>query len=93
MAERTTMNISITPELHRFIVTRVETGRYLSASEVVREALRLFEEQETVREMRLLKLKEEVQSGVEEIKRGEVTDGEEVFHKVRERISNHRKAK
>jgi len=69
----------------------VETVRYPSASEVVREALCLFEEQETVREMRLLRLKEAIQSGVEEIKRGEVTDGKEVFHKVRERINNHRK--
>jgi len=38
------MNVSLTPELDKFVAGKVETGRYNSASEVVREALRLLEE-------------------------------------------------
>jgi antitoxin ParD1/3/4 len=38
------MNVSLTPELEKFVGTKVESGRYNSASEVVREALRLLEE-------------------------------------------------
>jgi len=38
------MNVSLTPELEEFIAVKVESGRYTSASEVVREALRLLEE-------------------------------------------------
>ena len=36
------MNVSLTPELEKFVSAKVETGRYSSASEVVREALRLL---------------------------------------------------
>ena len=46
MAERRTMNISLTPELESFIHAQVSTGRFASASEVVRHALRLVEEED-----------------------------------------------
>ena len=39
------MDISLTPELERFIAEKVASGRYQTASEVVREALRLLIEQ------------------------------------------------
>lgn len=37
------ISISLTPELVGLIKTKVESGRYTSTSEVVREALRLLE--------------------------------------------------
>jgi len=40
------MNVSLTPELESFVTAKVEGGRYRSASEVVREALRLLEKRE-----------------------------------------------
>lgn len=43
------MNVSLTPELDKFVADKVETGRYNSASEVVREALRLLEEHDRAR--------------------------------------------
>ena len=43
---RKTMNVSITPELGRFVAERLASGRYRSASEVVRAALRLLEKEE-----------------------------------------------
>jgi antitoxin ParD1/3/4 len=46
MRTRRTMNVSITPELEQLVADTVASGRYGSASEVVRAALRLFEEQE-----------------------------------------------
>jgi antitoxin ParD1/3/4 len=52
MPIRRTMNISITPELEQFVVRTVASGRYGSASEVVRAALRLFEETERRKERR-----------------------------------------
>ena len=38
------MNISIPPAMERFVRSQVESGRYSSASEVVRDGLRLLEE-------------------------------------------------
>ena len=49
MTIRRTMNVSITAELERFVADRVSSGRYGSASEVVRAALRLLEDQEAGR--------------------------------------------
>jgi antitoxin ParD1/3/4 len=46
MATRKTRNVSLTPELERSVAERVASGRYRSASEVVRAALRLLEKEE-----------------------------------------------
>ena len=43
------MNVTLTPELKKFVSAKVRTGRYNSPSEVVREALRLLEEQDQKR--------------------------------------------
>lgn len=44
--QRTSLNVSLTPELERFITARVASGRYQTASEVVRAGLRLLEQRE-----------------------------------------------
>jgi len=40
------MHVSLTPELEKLVRNQVEIGLYNSSSEVVREALRLFNEQQ-----------------------------------------------
>jgi antitoxin ParD1/3/4 len=80
------MNVSLTPELEQLVHEKVKTGRYLSASEVVREALRLLEERDKVRETRLAALRSEIAIGIKQGDNGEVLDGEEVFRELREDI-------
>ena len=46
MTTRKTMNVSLTPELELAVAERVASGRYRTASEVVRAALRLLEKEE-----------------------------------------------
>jgi antitoxin ParD1/3/4 len=82
MATRTTLNVSLTPELAAFVTSRVASGRYLSASEVVREALRLLEEREHAREAALQKVRQEIAAGLAQAKRGELVDGEAVFDEL-----------
>ena len=60
------MNVSLTPQLEEFVKTKVQGGRYQTASEVVREALRLMEERDRYRELRAA-----VAEGAEQIERGE----------------------
>ena len=79
MATRTTLNVSLTPELERFVTSRVASGRYQSASEVVRAGLRLLEEQELTREAALVDLRQRIAVGLEQARRGELLDGEDVF--------------
>ncbi len=90
---RTTVNISITPELDRFLQSRVESGRYQTTSEVVREALRLLERREQERDEALSQLKEKLERGAGQADRGELIDGDEVFDELREMIEEHRRAK
>ncbi|MGH2561147.1 MAG: type II toxin-antitoxin system ParD family antitoxin [Thermomicrobiales bacterium] len=46
------MNVSLTPQLETMVRQKVESGRYNNASEVVREALRLMEEHDRLKEFR-----------------------------------------
>ena len=48
MATRTTLNVSLPVELGNFIAAKIASGRYASASEVVRAGLRLLEASETL---------------------------------------------
>ncbi len=65
------MNVSLTPELEQFIDRKVKSGRYNTASEVVRESLRLLEREDDLREMKKEELLREVMKGVEQIRNGE----------------------
>ncbi len=80
------MNISLTPELEQFVQSTVKNGRYLSATEVVLAGLRLLEEQEMERLVRLEELRKEIMIGIEASDRGELFDGEEVLRELREEI-------
>lgn len=66
------MNVSLTPELEKLVNDRVRSGMYSSASEVVREALRLLKEQEGFRQQKLEELRREIQIGIDQIERGDV---------------------
>jgi antitoxin ParD1/3/4 len=57
MPIRKTRNVSLTPQLEVFIDRRIASGRYRSASEVVRAALRLFEEAEAPQRERIRPLR------------------------------------
>lgn len=80
------MNVSLTPQLEQFVREKVDSGRYLSASEVVREGLRLLEERDRVYQARLADLQKEITVGVEEADRGELFDGEEVMQELYEEL-------
>src|SRR5580692_11071314 len=81
---RTTVNVSLTPELDAFLQSRVKSGRYQTTSEVVREALRLLERQERDRVQAFQELKAKLARGAAQAARGELLDGDEVFEELRE---------
>lgn len=59
------MNVSLTPQLEELVKRKVESGLYNSASEVMREALRLMEEQDRIRDFKIAELRKEIQAGIE----------------------------
>ena len=60
-----TLNVSLTPHLENFVHQTVTSGRYQSASEVVRTALRLLEEREQQKAATLDWLRTEIQKGLD----------------------------
>lgn len=81
------MNVSLTPELERFIAEQVEAGRYRSASEVVRDAVRLLQAQLEERAVKLEALRKAVEVGLSELDRGEGLSADEVFKDLLDRLN------
>jgi len=65
------MNVSLTPELEKFVARKVESGRYNSASEVMREALRLLEEHDQARGAQIAAFNQELGQRLAALDRGE----------------------
>jgi len=65
-----TRNINLTEHLDHFVERQVASGRYSNASEIVREALRLLEEQEQERKAKLKALRLAARRGFDEIDQG-----------------------
>ena len=59
------MNISLTPHLEELIRAKIASGSYTSASEVVRKALRLLEEEDQVRCLKMQRLRQDIREGLE----------------------------
>ena len=70
------------------VAEKVKSGLYNSASEVVREGLRLVREQDQLREIRLNELRAEIQKGIDSLERGEgrhYTSAAELVEEIKSR--------
>ncbi len=72
------MNVDLTPELEQLVQSKVQTGRYNSASEVMREALRMLEE----RDLAKAEIRKKIAAGVASARAGRLTDGDEFFDQM-----------
>jgi antitoxin ParD1/3/4 len=77
---------TVTPELERLVNEKVESGLYQTASEVVREAVRLLNERDQAREQ----LRADVQAGFDQLARGEgrafdKTSGRQLAERIKSR--------
>jgi antitoxin ParD1/3/4 len=85
------MNVSLTPELDKFVADKVASGRYTSASEVVREALRLLEQHEKSRAEQLAEFNRELQRRINAADRGETVTADQAREHFRRRSEERRK--
>ena len=76
------MNVQLTPELEQMIHSKVRTGQYSSASEVMSEALRLMDERDQVSEIYKEGIREKIAAGLKSIDEGRVVDGDQVFARL-----------
>ncbi|MDD5384282.1 MAG: type II toxin-antitoxin system ParD family antitoxin [Gallionella sp.] len=68
------MNVSLPPELEARVRQRVESGMYGSASEVIREALRLFDAYEQIKTAKLDSLRQDIAKGLNDAANGRVKE-------------------
>ncbi len=66
------MNVSLTPELEQYVNGKVHCGMYHSASEVVREGLRLLKQRDELHQRKLEALRREIRIGIDQADRGQV---------------------
>jgi len=69
-----TMNVSLTDEMVHFVEDELQSGEYASASEVVRDALRLLRRERELEQEKLEILRREVALGLEDMKAGRFSD-------------------
>ena len=77
------MNVSLTPALEKFVAQKVQSGLYQTASEVIREGLRLLEERDALHQARLDDIRQAIQDGNTQLARGEGLPGEEASAQIR----------
>lgn len=84
------MNVSLTPELEDFVSAKVQSGLYNSASEVVREALRLLGEHDQLRAAQLAEFNAEIGRRLAGLDRGETVEPADARARLRNKSERRR---
>ena len=87
------MNVSLTPELEEFVSAKVQSGRYNSASEVVREALRLLEDHDEARAAQLAEFNGEIGRRLTAFDRGDAIKPAEARARLQDKSQQRRKSR
>lgn len=85
------LNVSLTPELEEYIAAKVQSGNYTSASEVVRDGLRLLQAAEDSKAAWAASAREKIERGWQQAQNGQLVDGEMVFKRMQAKSEARRK--
>jgi antitoxin ParD1/3/4 len=87
------MNVNLTPTLERFISGKIKAGYYTSASEVVREALRLLVDHDKIRTNQLNQFQQEIDRRILSLDSGKGIDGDKFFAQLKKQSKVRRSQK
>ena len=97
MSRNSTLNVSLTTTLRNYVNAKLRSGRYESASEVIRDGLRALQERERVTESFWAGVREKVAIARRQVADGRTVDGEsamnEILRELGEPLPRHRKRK
>ena len=80
------MNVTIAPELEKFVAEQVNSGAFRSAEDIVAQSLGMLRAQEEFIRSNAAELKEAIAVGLEQIRRREVVDGRTALENIREKL-------
>ena len=80
------MNVSLTPELEKYVHDKVNGGMYTSASEVVRESLRIMHSYEDLQQKRIAELNDAIGIGMRQLQVGQKIEGKVSRQKMKAKI-------
>ena len=82
MARQSTLNVSLTPTLERYVRAKVKSGRYESASEVIRDSLRALQDRDQ-REVQFWDtVNDKIREAREDVAAGLVYDGQTTMNEI-----------
>jgi antitoxin ParD1/3/4 len=79
------MQIAVKPDQEKYILEKLQQGKYKSIDELLSIAFQLLEEHEE-KEKQLSELRRKIAEGTEQIRQGEVIEGELVFQQLQEKL-------
>jgi antitoxin ParD1/3/4 len=88
------MNVSLGEKWEQFVEGKVKSGSYQTASEVLRDGLRLLEKEELLKRISVQSLPEleaRLTAAAKSLDAGKGQDSEKVFARLRKRINARRK--
>ncbi|MBE9252119.1 type II toxin-antitoxin system ParD family antitoxin [Dolichospermum sp. LEGE 00240] len=85
------MQIAVKPDQEKYILEKLQQGKYKSIDELLSIAFQLLEQHEE-KEKQLSELRRKIAEGTEQIRQGEVIEGELVFQQLQEKLKQMKQA-
>jgi antitoxin ParD1/3/4 len=76
------LNISLSSDLQNLVHEKIASGQYSSASEVVREALRLMDDRDQMLALQKQDIRSKIDAGVASLRAGRSSDGDDYFDRI-----------
>lgn len=81
------MNISLTPELEGYVHEKVSSGLYTSASEVIRESLRLMHTYDDLQHQQIVQLNQAIDVGLQQLNAGNKIPAFTSYQRLKQKIT------
>ncbi|MEB3151637.1 MAG: type II toxin-antitoxin system ParD family antitoxin [Sphaerospermopsis sp.] len=79
------MQIAVKPDQEKYILEKLQEGKYKNIDELLSVAFKLLEQHDE-KEKQLIELRQKIAAGTEQIRQGEVVEGELVFQQLQEKL-------
>ena len=87
------MNISLTPELEKYIHSKINGGLYTSVSEVIRESLRLMHTYDDLQKQRIAQLNQAIEVGLADLNAGKKIASSASYKRLSKKVKSLSKGK